>query len=81
MSNRDKLKKLLMDIFLLSETEFRFDLKRDDIMTWDSLGTVSMAVGVQETFGYHFTPAEAMSVGSVQDIIRILESKGIPFND
>jgi acyl carrier protein len=81
MSNRDKLKKLLMDIFLLSEAEFRFDLKRDDIMTWDSLGTVSMAVGVQETFGYHFTPAEAMSVGSVQDIIRILESKGIPFND
>jgi acyl carrier protein len=81
MSNRDKLKKLLMDIFLLSEAEFRFDLKRDDILTWDSLGTVSMAVGVQETFGYHFAPAEAMSVSGVQDIIRILESKGIPFND
>jgi acyl carrier protein len=81
MSNRDKLKKLLMDIFLLSESEFHFDLKRDDILTWDSLGTVSMAVGVQETFGYHFPPAEAMSVQGVPDIIRILESKGIAFND
>jgi acyl carrier protein len=81
MSNRDKLKQLLMDIFLLSESEFKLDLKRDDVMTWDSLGTVSMAVGVRETFGYHFTPAEALSVGGVSDIIRILESKGISFNE
>ncbi len=81
MSNRDKLKHLLMDIFILEEADFRFDLKREEIMTWDSLGTVSMAVGVQETFGYHFTPEEALGVTGVQDIIRILESKGISFNE
>jgi acyl carrier protein len=81
MSNRDKLKNLLMDIFLLSESEFRFDMQRDDILTWDSLGTVSMAVGVQQTFGYHFTPEEALSVKGVADIIRILESKGIAFHE
>ena len=81
MGNREKLKQLLMDIFLLSENEFRFDLKRDEISNWDSLGTVSMAVGVQEVFGYHFTPVEAMSVRSVGDIVRILESKGVPFNE
>lgn len=81
MSNRDKLKHLLMDIFLLSESEFRFDLQRDAILNWDSLGTVSMAVGVQQTFGYHFTPDEALSVKGVPDIIRILESKDIPFHE
>ena len=81
MSNRDKLKKLLMDIVLLTEDDFSFDLTRDNIMTWDSLGTVSMAVGVQETFGYHFTPEEAMQVTSIPDIMRLLESKGIAFND
>ena len=70
-----------MDIFILSEVDFRFDLKREEIMTWDSLGTVSMAVGVQETFGYHLTPEEAMAVAGVKDIIRILESKGISFSD
>jgi acyl carrier protein len=70
-----------MDIFILEEADFRFDLKREEIMTWDSLGTVSMAVGVQETFGYHFTPEEALGVTGVQDIIRILESKGISFNE
>ena len=81
MRNRDKLKHLLMDIFILTDADFRFDLKREDIMTWDSLGTVSMAVGVQETFGYHFTPEEAMGVTGVADIIRILESKGISFSE
>ena len=79
MNNRNKLQKLIMDIFLLSESEFRFDLKREDIKTWDSLGTVSMAVGVQESFGHHFTPAEAMGVEGVQDIMRLLEAKGLSF--
>lgn len=81
MNNRKKLKRLLIDIFLLSEEEFRFDLKREEIPTWDSLGTVSMAVGVQETFGHHFTPAQAMGVQGFPDIIRFLESKGISFDE
>jgi acyl carrier protein len=81
MTNREKLKNLLMDIFVLTEPDFRWDLKRDDIMNWDSLGTVSMAVGVQETFGYHFTPEEALGVQGFQDMMRLLESKGILFND
>ena len=81
MSNREKLKRLLMDIFLLTETDFRFDLKREEIPTWDSLGTVSMAVGVQEAFGHHFTPVEAMAVQGIPDILRFLESKGVSFNE
>ena len=77
--NREKLKKLLMDIFLLDESEFDFGLTRDQVETWDSLAVVSLAVGVHETFGYHFTPEEATSIRSVQDIIDNLESKGISF--
>ena len=79
MTTRDKLKDLLLDIFLLAPSEFSFDLKREDIQTWDSMAVVAIAVGVQETFGYHFTPDEATSVTCVEDIIRILESKGISF--
>jgi acyl carrier protein len=81
MSNREKLKKVLLDIFLLDESEFRFDLRRGEIETWDSLGVVSMAVGIHQTFGYHFTPDEAMGIGGVEDIIRLLQSKGISFDD
>ena len=79
MTNRDKLQDLLLDILLLDPSEFRFDLKREEIQTWDSLGVVAIAVGVDETFGYHFTPEEATSLTGVDDIIRILESKDISF--
>jgi acyl carrier protein len=81
MSNREKLKNLLLDVFLLEPSEFRFDLRREDVDTWDSLGVVAMAVGVQETFGYHFTPEEATRIRGVQDIIDILSSKGVSFDE
>jgi acyl carrier protein len=64
-------------VFLLNPSEFRFDLTRNDIVTWDSLGVVSLAVGVHETFGYHMTPEEAVSVHGVGDLITLLRSKGI----
>ena len=79
MSNRDKLQDLLLDVLLLEPSEFRFDLKREEIETWDSMAVVAVAVGVDETFGYHFTPDEATSLTGVDDIIRVLETKGISF--
>ena len=80
MSNREKLKELLIEVFLLSEDEFSFDLTKEQIQTWDSLGVVSLAVGVQETFGYHFTPEQAIALKSVPDIVDILSKNGIPFD-
>jgi acyl carrier protein len=81
MSNRDKLKQLIMDVFMLSEAEFSFGLKREDIKTWDSMGVVSLAVGVQETFGYHFRPEQASAIASVADIIRVLSENGVSFDE
>ena len=81
MTNREKLSDLLLDIFLREPEEFSFDLTREDVETWVSLAVVSVAVGVKETFGYHFTPEEATGVARVQDIIDLLENKGISFAD
>lgn len=81
MSNREKLKNLLLEVFLLQPDEFRFDCTRDEIDTWDSLGVVSLAVGIQETFGYHLAPDEAVGLASFQDIINLLEQKNINLND
>lgn len=79
MTNREKLQELLQDILLLDPSEFHFDLTRDDVNTWDSLSVVSIAVGMDETFGYHFSAEEAISIRGVRDIIAILETKGISF--
>ena len=80
MSNREKLKKLVLDVFLLDETEFSMNLTKEQIDTWDSLGVVSLAVGVHQTFGYHCSPEEATALGSIHDIVCLLESKGISFD-
>jgi acyl carrier protein len=79
MENREKLKKMLEEVFLLQPGEFRFDLRRDEVETWDSFGVVSLAVGIQEIFGYHCTPAEAAGIKSVGDLIRLLTAKGFDF--
>ncbi len=77
--NREKLKELLTEILLLEDQEFRFDLSRDEVETWDSLAVVAIAAGIEETFGYHFTPAEATSITGVSAIITILERNQINF--
>jgi acyl carrier protein len=80
MTNRSKLKQLILDVFLLSEEEYSLNLKREDIQTWDSLGVVSMAVGIQETFGYHLRPEQATAIASVSDIIQVLTENGVHFD-
>jgi acyl carrier protein len=80
MTNREKLKSVLLDVFLLAPDEFRFDLTRDEIDTWDSLGVVSLAVGIHETFGYHMAPDEATALRSVPDLMSLLTAKGIAFD-
>lgn len=79
--NRERLKNLLLDIFLMEPGEFSFDLKRERVETWDSLAIVAVAVGIEETFGYHMTQEEAVSVQSIPDIMHLLEQKGIVFDD
>jgi acyl carrier protein len=76
----EKLKRLLLDVFLIPESEFRFDLRRDEIDTWDSLGVVSLAVGVEEVFGYHMSQDEAMGISGIHDIVTLLQSRGVDFD-
>ena len=79
MTNLEKLSQLFCDVFLITPAEFSRTLTRSQIDTWDSLGVVSLGVGIQDTFGYHPTPAEANALASVADVIALLESKDISF--
>jgi len=79
MDNRSRLQTLFEDILLLTDGEFRFDLRREDVATWDSLAVVAIATGVEETFGYHMSEEEAVGIQSVPDLMRLLEVRGISF--
>jgi acyl carrier protein len=80
MDNREKLKNLVMDVFLLEEKDFSFELTWEQVDSWDSLGMVALAVGIDQTFGYHMTVADS-KVKGVREIIDLLETKGIHFGD
>jgi acyl carrier protein len=68
---------LLSEIFLIDPDPAVLGFTKDEIETWDSLGTVSLAVGVEEEFGYHMTPDEATSLQSVPELILLLETRGV----
>jgi acyl carrier protein len=76
-STRARLDELLLDVFLLEPGELRDDLRRDELDTWDSLGMVSLAVGVEEALGYHMTPEEAAELQSIADLVALLRARGI----
>lgn len=80
MTNNEKLKHLFMDVFLLEEGQFHSSLRIEEVDSWDSLGIVALATGVEEAFGYHMTPAEAAAIKGVPDLVRLLESKGVHFD-
>jgi acyl carrier protein len=81
MNNFERLEELILDILLLEPDEYSLELRRDEVETWDSLSVVSIAVGLNETFGYHPTPEEATAIAGVRDIIDLLSRNGIEFGD
>jgi acyl carrier protein len=77
VTGREKLNDLLMDVLLLEGGELSDELQRADLDTWDSLGVLSLAVGVEEVFGYHMTPEEVMRLDSIGDLVGLLRARGV----
>jgi acyl carrier protein len=76
----EKLKQLLMEVFLLDEGQIHLELKREEISTWDSLGVVSLAVGIEEVFGYHMKPDEALGLKGIPDLLKLLQDREVKIN-
>lgn len=75
--NDEKLKALLLDVFMMDEALYADANGPMQIETWDSLATVSMAVGVHEAFGHHMTPEEVGEVRTIADIKAFLRRNGV----
>ena len=70
-------RELLVDVFWMDDEDYRDSSGPDGIEGWDSLATVSMAVGVHETFGHHMTPDEVATIRTIADIKGYLRGKGV----
>ncbi|MEW6052152.1 MAG: acyl carrier protein [Candidatus Zixiibacteriota bacterium] len=77
--NNQKLLRLLEDILLIDDTQYRDEFGPDEIETWDSLAMVSIAAAVEKEFGYAMTPEEMVSMGTIGDIKSVLRGQGVGF--
>jgi acyl carrier protein len=79
-TNDLKLFRLLEDVLLIDENQYKDNFGPDEIETWDSLATVNIAAAVDKEFGYEMEPEEMVGLMSIGDIKAFLHSKGIDFN-
>ncbi len=78
--NDQKLRRLLEDILLIDDDQYRDEFGPDEIETWDSLAMINIAAAVEKEFGYAMTPEEMVSLGSIGDIKQILSGQGVAFS-
>jgi acyl carrier protein len=72
-----QLRQLLVDVFLMDEALYRDEHGPDQIVGWDSLATVSMAVGIHEAFGHHMTPQDVAGMRTIGDVKAWLRGQGV----
>jgi acyl carrier protein len=77
--NDRRLWRLLEDILLIEEDQFRDEYGPDEIETWDSLAMVNIASAIEKEFGYAMSPEEMVSLGSIGDIKSVLRARGVSF--
>jgi acyl carrier protein len=77
MTPDQTLQCLLVDVFGMDEKLYRDEHGPDQIDGWDSLATVSMAVGLHETFGHHMSPQDVAKIKTIGDIKAWLREQGV----
>lgn len=71
--------RLLADTLGLSE-KIALNARRNDIKEWDSMGQIQILSMLEERFGLKLEMEDLVALESVEDIIRILDSKNIFFD-
>jgi acyl carrier protein len=57
--------------------KFTEDLSIDNVPGWDSMAHVGLILALQKEFGVSITPAEAIELTSVKNIIRYLSNRTV----
>jgi acyl carrier protein len=77
VSVTDRVAAIFQKIFKLEPEEFAKDLKPEDVLLWDSLGHMNLAMELEDRFGLQFEVDEISEMTSAGKILEILEAKGV----
>ena len=72
---KDRLETIFRQSFEIEK--FTEDLSIDNVPGWDSMAHVGLILALQKEFAISISPADALELTSVENIIKYLTSKGI----
>jgi acyl carrier protein len=72
---RDRLEKLFRESFGVSRLDDTMSI--DNVEGWDSMAHVGLILALQKEFGVSISPADAIELTNVKEIIRYLADAGI----
>lgn len=73
----DRLKNLLINVFSLTENEFKDSLNKEAISNWDSLRHMDLIATIEAEYDITLDMKEILSISSFAEIQEILEGKNI----
>lgn len=75
MNNQECLQ-WIADLFEESVEDLRPETSRDDILAWDSLGSLTLIAGMDDDFGILLNDEDIQGMKKVNDILVILQKNG-----
>ena len=72
-----KLIEIFVDIFDLTPEQVTFNLKKDDVVKWDSLAQMELVTALECKFEIDLKIEEVVKLDSIQAIIELLDKKGV----
>jgi acyl carrier protein len=73
MTKRDRLLRLVADLFQTDADHLSLDMRPGDLPRWDSLGHISLLEAAQREFAVEIPLEAGLGVESLQDLLDAIE--------
>lgn len=77
----DTLKIIFASVLGIAKEEISAELSPENTSSWDSLNAIVLITEIEKGFNMTFSYEEAMAVKNFGDVIKLLTSKGVNFNE
>jgi acyl carrier protein len=77
MTAAEQLKRLVIDILLIEDDEYQDANGPDEIATWDSLATVTLASAIERSFGVKVPPDDMAAFNCIGDVKQFCRAQGL----
>jgi acyl carrier protein len=72
-----RLKRLIVDVLLIDDEDYRDEYGPDDIASWDSLATVRLAGAIEKEFGVTVPSDDMAAFNTIGDVKQFCRVNGI----